>query len=470
MQRRPFILVYLFFATIVFMVVRESMQAPGCHQPDPIKLRDLDSIVADDTLHVVMGYNSVNYFVYKGTPMGYQYEMVQQLCTEHGWFLDLHITNDVEKAFQYVAFGDCDLLAMELTVAENRYPRIVFAESLYSMRSLLVQKIDSNGNIPVKTLSDLDGKKIVIPRKTNYRLLLQHLADSMGIVIEIASEAVMGTEDLTNMVAEGEIELTVCDEHLARTVSDYYPELDFSVAVSKPEPVAWAVNSKSIKWLAELNLWLEKFQQKGNLAFLQRKYFDNPILYIFHSPDNHSLSKGKLSPYDRFIKKYSKQIGWDWRLIASLIYQESRFTTGFQSSSGAFGIMQMMPVSAAQFGVYSSSSVEEQIEGGTKMIHYMDTAFAPYMADNAERQKVVIAAYNLGMAHFYDAFELARKMKKEPLTYTVVIECLKCKSKPQYYNDPVVRYGYVNPWYADRFVKEIYERYNAYCAIFPADN
>ncbi|PKP03512.1 MAG: hypothetical protein CVU11_08470 [Bacteroidetes bacterium HGW-Bacteroidetes-6] len=197
MQRNPFILVYLFFAAVIFMVVNESFQAPGYHQPDPIKLRDLDSIVADDTLHVVMGYNSVNYFVYKGTPMGYQYEMVQQLCSEHGWFLDLHVTNDVEKAFQYVAFGDCDLLAMELTVAQNRYPRIVFTNSLYSMRSLLVQKIDSNGNIPVKTLADLDGKKIVIPRKTIYRRQLQHLADSMGIKIEIIGEMSLGTEDLT---------------------------------------------------------------------------------------------------------------------------------------------------------------------------------------------------------------------------------------------------------------------------------
>ncbi|HPB02513.1 MAG TPA: lytic transglycosylase F, partial [Bacteroidales bacterium] len=75
--------------------------------------------------------------------------------------------------------------------------------------------------------------------------------------------------------------------------------------------------------------------------------------------------------------------------------------------------------------------------------------------------------YNLGMAHFYDAFELAKKHGKSPITYAVVIECLKCKSKPLYYNDPVVKFGYLNPWYVERFVREIYARYNAYCAVFP---
>mgnify|MGYP001280728680 CR=1 FL=1 len=42
---------------------------------------------------------------------------------------------------------------------------------------------------------------------------------------------------------------------------------------------------------------------------LEKKYFDNPILYIFGSPDDHSISGGKISKYDDIIKKYSEEIG-----------------------------------------------------------------------------------------------------------------------------------------------------------------
>ncbi len=445
-----------------------DMIAPHSSQtPDPVKQRDFDAIMASDTLHVVMGYNSVNYFVYKGTPMGYQYELVQELCKHFGLFLDLQVTNDVEKAFQMVAFGKCDLIAMELAVAKNRFPRIAFTAPLYDMRSILVQRKDSSGAVLVKDLSQLNGKTILIPRKTIYRRHLLKLEDSLNIDIHILPLGEIGTEDLCNLVAEGKIDYTICDEHLARTIWAYYPELDFSVVVSEPQPVAWVVSSESRNWLAKLNAWLSDFKTMGNLSFLQKKYFDNPILYIFGSPDDHSISGGKISKYDEIIKKYSEEIGWDWRLVSSLIYQESRFTTGFQSSSGAFGIMQMMPGTAQRMGVKYSSNAEEQIQGGLKLLHVVDTSFARFVDDKAERQKLVIAAYNIGTPHFYDAFELAKKQGKTPLTYNIVMECLRCKSKPEYYNDPVVKYGYINPWYVERFVREIYARYNAYCAVFP---
>jgi len=467
MSFKSFIFAIVFFISVGGLMVADMIAPHSSHTPDPIKLRDFDAIVASDTLHVIMGYNSVNYFVYKGTPMGYQYEMVQQLCKDMGLFLDLTVTNDVEEAFRCAAFGKCDLIAMELNVAKNRFPRIVFTDSLYKMRSILVQRKDSAGLVQVKDLKHLSGKTVLIPRKTIYQRQLLELEDSLHIDIDIVPLGEVGTENLCNLVAEGRVDYTICDEHMARTLWAYYPELDFSVIVSKPQPVAWAVNSNSRVWLSKLNSWIETYKKKGNLHFLQRKYFDHPVLYLFGMPHEHSLSGGKISKYDDLIQKYSNEIGWDWRLVASLIYQESRFTTDFQSPSGAFGLMQLMPGTARHMGVNYNSSAEEQLKGGLKLLHYMDTAFAIYIDDESERHKVVIAAYNLGMAHFYDAFELAKKHGKSPITYAVVIECLKCKSKPLYYNDPVVKFGYLNPWYVERFVREIYARYNAYCAVFP---
>ncbi len=67
--------------------------------------------------------------------------------------------------------------------------------------------------------------------------------------------------------------------------------------------------------------------------------------------DFYAINTGRISPYDQYIRKYSQQLGWDWRLLASLIYQESNFKTDVTSQVGASGLMQLMPTTAKRFGI-----------------------------------------------------------------------------------------------------------------------
>ena len=52
----------------------------------------------------------------------------------------------------------------------------------------------------------------------------------------------------------------------------------------------------------------------------------------------------------------------------------------------------MMPVTARQFGIDRNSSVEEQLKAGIRSLQYMDSAFAPYVSNKEERQKIVVAS------------------------------------------------------------------------------
>lgn len=438
--------------------------------PDPIKHVDFSDILVRDTLNVILGYNSLNYFIYKGTPMGYQYEIVNKLAKDMGLKVNFTISNDLERAFQCVAFGSCDLIAMDLTIDENRFPGISFTDSLYSMSAVLIQQNSiNNPKGYISNIKDLNGKDIYVSQKTYFIEQLHHIEDSLNIKMNIIEIPDLGTEELSRMVAAGFIDYTVCDENLAIINSMYYSKLDFSLKLCKALPIGWAVSSNAHLWLDTLNLWLAEFTTSYTFRFLKIKYFNNPLLAIGIEEDFHSLSGKKLSPFDKIIKKYAGNIDWDWRLLASLIYQESRFKDDFYSYAGAFGVMQLMPVTAAKFGVYQNSSIDEQVEGGSKLLHYLDTTFAPYVKNDFERKKVVVAAYNLGEAHFYDAFAIANKYNRDISTWEGVLECLKCKSKPEFFNDPVVRFGYCNPWYVEVFVKEIFERFEHYKNIFPTD-
>ena len=75
-----------------------------------------------------------------------------------------------------------------------------------------------------------------------------------------------------------------------------------------------------------------------------KRYFENSKM-MPHSPIL-SLKEGKISHYDDLFRKYSKEIGWDWRMLASLAYTESNFDTTAVSWAGAKGLMQLMPATA----------------------------------------------------------------------------------------------------------------------------
>ena len=163
------------------------------------------------------------------------------------------------------------------------------------------------------------------------------------------------------------------------------------------------------------------------------------------------------------IKKTAKNIGWDWRLLASLIYQESKFRIDLESEKGAFGLMQLMPVVMERYEIDYDSTPEEQLIAGGKLIKHLNDCLENKVVDSAERVKFVLAAYNAGLGHVYDAQRLAEKYGKEPDVWDDNVDYfILNKSKSKYYNDTCCRNGYLRGTETYRFVEEVIERYNQY--------
>jgi membrane-bound lytic murein transglycosylase F len=243
----------------------------------------------------------------------------------------------------------------------------------------------------------------------------------------------------------------------------YYPNLDVGTAVSFPQNLAWGVNPEADELRRAINDWLREYRKSVRYAVIYNKYFRNRRSASIVKSDLFSLSSGKISEYDESIKKYSKEIGWDWRLLASLIYQESRFDPQARSWAGAFGLMQLMPSTARRFGITSGSTPSEQIRAGTEFIQWLDKRFEEAVSDPEERIKFILAAYNVGPGHIFDAIILARKNGLEPDVWDGNVEAaLLRKSDPNYYRDPDVRYGYARGTETYNYVQQVLERYEHY--------
>ena len=176
------------------------------------------------------------------------------------------------------------------------------------------------------------------------------------------------------------------------------------------------------------------------------------------------LKQRHISPYDALFRKHARTLGWDWRLLAALAYQESHFKNAATAPSGAQGLMGIMPRTAQTLKVTPGelANPDVNISTGVEVLRLFRKGFTQ-IADTTELIKFTLAAYNAGIGHIYDARRLAKKHNKNPSLWDDnVAEFVLLKREPDYYNDPVCRHGYLRGGETFNYVKEILGRYESY--------
>lgn len=106
----------------------------------------------------------------------------------------------------------------------------------------------------------------------------------------------------------------------------------------------------------------------------------------------------KLSKYDFLIQKYAAQIGMDWRLLAAIIFHESRFDERATSPVGAKGLMQVMDIAVVHYGMPEADlyDPETNICLGTMVLEELFEKFGAEGVDEADIVRFAIASYNVG--------------------------------------------------------------------------
>ena len=419
----------------------------------------LDRIKKAGILRVTTDYNSTTYFIYKGHPMGFHYELLQYFADHLGVKLEIKTITDKRQIYASLLSNESDLVALDMAVTEERKDYFAFTDPIIITRQVLVQRNTPKDMYFIKTIHDLEGKEVYVPSNSSYVNRLKQLEEEMNIDINIVENPEYQDEELIRMVAEGKIMYTVADEHIALINKTYFPNINISLGICIRQNLAWSLNKNATALQEELNIWLREFKKKDLFQHLYKKYFKNPRYTHLMDHDYFTLRSGKLSPFDPIIKKHAKTIGWDWRLLAALIFQESQFNTNLTSWAGAYGIMQMMPETAANYGIDSTSSVDDQIRAGVLFIKYLDKIFSS-IEDKDERTKFILASYNSGPGHVLDAMRLAEKYGKNPHVWTAQTDSFMLfKSNPKYYHLAEVKNGYSRGYESFKFVSETLERY-----------
>lgn len=468
---------YTVIPMVIFLLAMSSCGSGDKKEQD--KMEEIEEVDVDlpqikerGTLKAITYYGSTSYFLYRGRPMGYEYELVSRMAEDLGLDLEIIIAEDLDKEIEMLKKGKGDIIVHGLTITKGRKKRITFTQPHTTTYQVLVQKKPDNWRqmklheIRKEIISDpmeLIGKKVYVRKNSSYFERLQNLEEEIGGEIDIVEmSGELTTEDLIKKVANGEIPYTVADYNIAAINKTYHQDLDIDVRLSFSQRIAWGVRASSPELLQEINEWIDGMKENVDYYVIYNKYFKNSKSYRRRiRSDFFSLESGRISRYDDIIRARADSIGWDWRLLSSMIYQESGFNPRTKSWAGARGLMQLMPPTAKQFGISDLYSPESSIEAGTKYISYLYDQWDS-ISDSTERIKFILASYNVGPGHVKDAQRLAEKNNENPKDWNVIGDYLLKLSKPTYYNDPVVQYGYCRgeePYY---YVKEILERFDHY--------
>ncbi len=425
---------------------------------------DYPEISQRQRLVAVIEQNSTDYYIFNGEPMGFQFEMLQQLSQFLGMEVEIIVSNNIDDDFDALYNGKVDIIAKSQSPAEYRKDIVSYSLSLYSTKHILVQRKETGGN--KRLISDktqLADKNIYIPLRSSFSETLNSLKKEGYPDIKFFEMPGYTAEQLVELVAKNELDYTVCNYEQASILAKEYPNLDFTTELNDNNPIGWIFRKKSTVLQKKVNDWLSYYRSSAQFAVKFHKYFEDRNNYANVNHHYVSVRSGSISRYDELIKKYSAHIDWDWRLLASLIYQESRFNPKVRSHAGAYGIMQLMPSTRAYFGVDSTSSVEKQIEAGVKFIKLLDKQIAPKIPDKEERVKFILASYNIGWGHILDAVNIASKVGKNAQVWDQNVDsCLLSKSNPEIFQMADVKHGYAKGKETYKFVKQIIARFEHY--------
>ena len=315
-------------------------------------------------------------------------------------------------------------------------------------------ELESKETLPIDTLTVMERieesealKAVTNDAFLNYRLydghpagfhfeLLDDFSELLGLDLKITVNDSL--DQCFRLLQSGLVNVFagVFDTLVADSAFHFIP---ITTPVETGKTFAWVIlkNENDSSLLDAIQFWLDDFKGSQMRMLFYRYYSGNGI-----RQDSAFMVTDRLSRYDDLIRTEAQKYGWDWRLLASIIYQESHFKPDLESERGAYGLMQLMPVTMSKYGIDYDSPVEDQLEAGIKVLNHFNRELPESITDSLERIKFVLASYNAGMGHVLEARHRAEKHGKNPDLWVDNVEFYTPKQTYFFVHEITKRYSH----------------------------
>ena len=432
-----------------------------------IRTGDLADIKRRGVLRVLTRNNASSYYLYRGRPLGFEYELARLLAKDLGVRLEMVVPPKESDLIPWLLEGRGDVIAAAMTVTAARRRRVVFSRPYLFTREVLVGR---KGAAAPDSLAQLGGKTVYVSRFSSYEETLKALMTSgVRLRMETLDEA-RETEAILASVGQGTIPWTVADDLLVRIEQAYGIPIEASLVLAprggpaegRGLPIAYAVRPGEKELLAALNRFVKRRYRGLEYNVAKKRYYENRRTIERHR--KHRLSEtGEISPYDSLFKKYATLYRLDWRLLAAQAFVESRFNPQAKSWVGAVGLFQVMPRTGRALGFTNLGNPDISTHAGAKYMARLLGRFEPKLPF-PERVRFALASYNAGLGHVIDARRLAGRVGLDPDRWFQNVEkAMLMLSRAEYARQ--ARHGFCRGSESVAYVSHIQDLYDAYVEV-----
>lgn len=227
---------------------------------------------------------------------------------------------------------------------------------------------------------------------------------------------------------------------------------------------AWLVTEDKETELRQINIWISHMRQSDDFETIVKQYSktSHPIKRA-----EKGIKSRNISPYDCLIRKYAAELGWDWRMLAAVVYQESKFSINSRSHRGAQGLMQVMPSTAAYYGIDNLLDPENNLRAGTSHLKRLQKMFAKEELEQSELIKFTLAAYNAGEGRILDCRNFAASRHVDNTRWSEIVSIIPMMRDDAILEEESVKLGKFQGHETIAYIDNIMAIYNAFCEICP---
>jgi membrane-bound lytic murein transglycosylase F len=419
------------------------------------------------TITFLMYHSPATYFLQRGAQRGFEYELAQEFADHLGVELEVRTPPPGTNLLSLLNEGKGDIIAGLETAEEESAGAVAFSLPYLETTVTVVTKSDK---FSPRTIADLAGRPVMVQPGSAYVHLLQK--EMRALALPPVRPRTPGSEaihEALTAVVQGRATATVLMSPLSELAHTLYPgQLRTAWTLRRPLRLVWAVRRGHTELLDTINTYLNHAGRSGLKKILRERYFIN----TGHLRDRAYVREGtltttkRISQYDHLIAQHAEEAGFDWRLVAALIFEESRFDHSRVSVAGAYGLMQVMPFTARLVGTKNYQQPHDNVVAGVKYLRSLYRNFPHGQPE--DRLALTLASYVMGVGHVEDAQRMARVFGYDPHCWEDSMEVvLPLLENPKYHRKSL--FGYAQGREAVRYANAILKRYSIYSRYVARD-
>lgn len=417
----------------------------GCARQTP----PLDRIKARGELRVVTLNSPTSFYLGAQGQEGFEFQLASRFARAMGVKLLMYPAANPRAMQAELASGRADIAAAQLT-ADPSWTRVGQASAPYDQIQQLI--VYRKGKPRPRDTLQIESSRVAVRDGSPQERILERQKRTVAHTLSWLVTAPSSADPLED-VTTGHADYALVDAREFSFARHIYPDVDVGFALPDSRPTQWIVRRGARDLVRQVNQFFASLTRSGELAELARQASGDSRPFEYQESRvfrEHVVER--LPRYQSWFTEAATQTGIDWRLLAAIGYQESKWSPAAESEDGALGLMMLTPSTAAAMGIKDRADPRQSILAGARYFASV-REMIPERIREPDRTWLALAAYNAGFGHLEDARIITQTHGLNPDSWKDVRQELPLLAQERWYTR--AKRGYARGWESVQFVDRV---------------